>query len=213
MISAGKCDGRASLLSSSPTTHLLSSVRATSRKLQYLEGDRMSVWRHLRAILILPFMVTVTVPVGLVWLCGSDTFGVWSWHPVLRPLLTALGTGFCAVGLYLMARTISHFAKIGRGTLAPWDPTQQLVVRGVYRHVRNPMITGVFAILLGECLLVTSVPLAVWFGFFALMCGIVIPLWEEPDLVKRFGQPYQEYRENVPRWIPRRTAWQSGVDE
>ena len=34
--------------------------------------------------------------------------------------------------------------------LVPWDPTRRLVVRGIYRHVRNPMITGVGAVLLDE---------------------------------------------------------------
>ena len=49
-----------------------------------------------------------------------------------------------------MVWTNRLFATIGHGTLAPWNPPEKLVVRGVYRHVRNPMITGVFCILLGE---------------------------------------------------------------
>jgi protein-S-isoprenylcysteine O-methyltransferase Ste14 len=35
----------------------------------------------------------------------------------------------------------------------------------------------------------------------------VIPFWEEPHLVGRYGDEYVEYRRNVPRWIPRISAW------
>jgi hypothetical protein len=43
------------------------------------------------------------------------------------------------LGLVLMVATIRLFVVVGRGTLAPWNPTKRLVVQGVYRHVRNPM--------------------------------------------------------------------------
>jgi protein-S-isoprenylcysteine O-methyltransferase Ste14 len=82
-----------------------------------------------------------------------------------------------------------------------------LVVQGVYRHVRNPMISGVNAILLGEAIMAASLPLAGWFLVFAVANIIYIPLAEEPGLVKRFGEDYEQYRRNVPRWIPRLTAW------
>jgi len=57
---------------------------------------------------------------------------------------------------------------IGKGTLAPWNPTQKLVVQGVYRHVRNPMISGVCFFLLGEAMVAASWPLLSWFIVFAL---------------------------------------------
>ena len=62
-------------------------------------------------------------------------------------------------GILLMVAAIRLFVTIGKGTLAPWNPTQKLVVHGVYRHVRNPMISGVMFILLGEFLLAASLPL------------------------------------------------------
>jgi len=119
---------------------------------------------------------------------------------------------FVVLGLVLMAATIRLFVIVGRGTLAPWNPTQRLVVRGVYRHVRNPMITGVFCILLGETAAFGSPWLLGWFAVFCLVNGIFIPLWEEPDLAKRFGEDYLLYKRNVPRWIPRLRAWE-GLSE
>jgi len=99
------------------------------------------------------------------------------------------------------------FVTVGKGTLAPWDPTQKLVVAGVYRHVRNPMIGGVFCVLLGEAVLWASLSLLCWFLFFLLLNLIYIPLLEEPRLERRFGQDYLLYKANVRRWIPRWRPW------
>ena len=64
-----------------------------------------------------------------------------------------------------------------RASLAPWEPTQKLVVQGVYRHVRNPMISGVLFVLLGESVLTASLPLFWWFLVFAFINATYIPLW------------------------------------
>jgi len=82
-----------------------------------------------------------------------------------------------------------------------------LVVRGPYRHVRNPMITGVLCILLGEAAVTVSGWLLGWFAIFLAFQVIAIQFWEEPHLVKRYGNEYVDYRRNVPRWIPRISAW------
>src|SRR5919202_986332 len=68
-----------------------------------------------------------------------------------------------------VVKTVVLFATVGRGTLAPWAPPERLVVRGVYRRVRNPMISGVLSVLCGEALLFGSVPLLEWFGAFLLI--------------------------------------------
>jgi protein-S-isoprenylcysteine O-methyltransferase Ste14 len=81
-------------------------------------------------------------------------------------------------------------------------------VRGPYRHVRNPMISGVFAVLLGEAALLGSLPLLAWAAAFAAANTIWMPLVEEPGLVRRFGADYEAYRANVPRWVPRLRPWE-----
>jgi protein-S-isoprenylcysteine O-methyltransferase Ste14 len=110
-------------------------------------------------------------------------------------------------GSVLMYQTIALFATIGKGTLAPWDPPKNLVVNGIYRHVRNPMISGVCFLLLGETLIMGSSSQAIWTLTFWLANVIYLPLVEEPKLDKRFGEDYENYKKNVPRWIPMRTAW------
>jgi protein-S-isoprenylcysteine O-methyltransferase Ste14 len=118
-----------------------------------------------------------------------------------------VGCGLIALGLLLMWKTIRLFRRVGKGTLAPWNPTQRLVVCGVYRHVRNPMISGVLCILLGEVVLFGSFPLFVWFILFLGLNMTYLPLIEEPGLEARFGDEYRYYRSNVPRWLPRVRPW------
>ena len=118
------------------------------------------------------------------------------------------GTVIIALGLTLVCVTVWHFATVGRGTLAPWDPPRRLVVVGVYRHVRNPMISGVLVILLGEALALRSLGVLAWAVTFLAINMTYIPLLEQPLLLRRFGEDYQAYRRNVPRWVPRAKPWQ-----
>jgi protein-S-isoprenylcysteine O-methyltransferase Ste14 len=114
-----------------------------------------------------------------------------------------LGAALVCFGLVFVVLTISLFVIAGRGTLAPWDATQELVVCGPYRHVRHPMIGGVFCILLSESIALGSFALLCWSALFALGNLIYIPWVEEPDLRRRFGREYERYQARVPRWIPR----------
>jgi len=164
-----------------------------------------SIWRRLRSIGLLPGLVTVAIPALLIYLSGTNVgWGLdWPW----RELPLVAGVAAFVFGLRLVWETISLFGSVGEGTLAPWDPTRKLVVTGPYLRVRNPMITGVGLVLLGEAALLGSPQILIEFGVFALANGIYIPLIEEPGLVNRFGNDYVEYRRAVPRWIPRREPW------
>jgi protein-S-isoprenylcysteine O-methyltransferase Ste14 len=155
-------------------------------------------------------MVAVVIPAGLLYLSGVDTFHLWQSVPAIRVALSIVGLLCIALGLVLMVATIRLFVAVGKGTLDPWNPTQRLVVQGVYRHVRNPMISGVMSILLGEALMAASLPLLGWFLVFVVGNAVYIPLVEEPGLVKRFGDDYLAYKQNVPRWIPRLRPWDAG---
>jgi protein-S-isoprenylcysteine O-methyltransferase Ste14 len=166
--------------------------------------------KHLRAIIMLPGMVLVVIPGTILWLAGTDSLGLWQFVPASEVVLPVIGVICICLGLSLMAATIRLFVTVGKGTLAPWEPTHKLVVQGVYRHVRNPMISGVILVLLGEAVLTASLPLFCWFLVAALINAAYIPLSEEPGLVKRFGEDYLIYKRDVPRWVPRWTPWEGG---
>lgn len=167
----------------------------------------MSVWRHARAIGLLPGVVAVVGPAVILWRTEAVAIG-WGLPPGLALVPALLGAALIALGLLLVAWTVRLFVVEGRGTLAPWDPTSRLVVSGPYRHVRNPMISGVGCVLAGEAALLGSPPLALWLTAFLVANAVYFPLVEEPGLRRRFGEEYELYRANVPRWVPRLRPWE-----
>ena len=156
--------------------------------------------------LMLPITVLIIIP-SLIFFSRKDI----TWASILSPtssmLILASGLLLISIGLFALAETAHLFASVGHGTLAPWAPTQSLVVQGMYRYVRNPMVLGVLLVLVGETLVFSSIMLLVWSGVFFVGNHIYFIRSEEPGLVKRFGEEYVIYRENVPRWLPRRTPW------
>jgi protein-S-isoprenylcysteine O-methyltransferase Ste14 len=168
----------------------------------------MRALRHALATCLLPGTVVVLVPTLVVWLSGSVSVG-WGLPGLLAALPVALGVALLAAGGALVVWTIALFVRVGRGTLAPWEPTSTLVVEGPYRHVRNPMISGVLFLLLGEAVLLGSWPLLGWFAAVAVVNAVYMPLVEEPGLVRRYGAEYERYRDVVPRWLPRLRPWEA----
>lgn len=166
------------------------------------------VLRQVFAIVVLPFTVTVVVPV---WLARRERVGL-SIGTGLPERVAALGgLALMAAGLGLFAASLRRFITDGRGTLAPWDPPRTLVIRGPYRYVRNPMISGVVLVLFGEALFLLSRPHLMWALIFLAINAIYIPLLEEPLLALRFGDAYREYCRHVPRLLPRLRPWDPGV--
>jgi protein-S-isoprenylcysteine O-methyltransferase Ste14 len=161
--------------------------------------------RHLLAIAILPFTATVLVPL---WIAERNPVALRLGQSAGTLAIQLVGLAFLVVGLVLFAASLRRFATEGRGTLAPWDPPRALVVRGPYRFVRNPMISGVIFLLFGEALVLRSLPHAVWAGAFTLINAVYIPMIEEPQLERRFGDAYREYRRHVPRFTPRLRPWE-----
>jgi protein-S-isoprenylcysteine O-methyltransferase Ste14 len=153
----------------------------------------MLALRNLVAIVLLPGIVAGLVPAVL--LSGAD-LAPWP--------LALLGAVVLAFGAGMIAWTVALFAGVGRGTLAPWDPPERLVIRGPYRYVRNPMITGVVSVLLGEAALFASAAVLVWAAIVFAINAVYFPLIEEPDLRSRFGADYDAYAAHTPRWLPRR---------
>jgi protein-S-isoprenylcysteine O-methyltransferase Ste14 len=163
--------------------------------------------RHLLSVALLPFTVTVLVPV---WI-GQANATELALGPSAGPVaLQVLGLALLSVGIVLAAASVGRFASEGKGTLAPWDPPRAFVVHGPYAYVRNPMISGVIGILAGEALVLRSPPHAVWAGSFAALNLAYIPLVEEPQLRRRFGDAYRGYCSNVRRFVPRLRPWRQG---
>ena len=165
--------------------------------------NHLPVARRLRSLL-LPFVVALVAPFLCVARFRPFSIRIELGYPLVQMLVGAL---LCAAGLFLLVVTIRSFSRIGQGTLAPWDPPRHLVIAGPYRYSRNPMISGVVTILVGEAVLFGSVWIFLWAVFVLVVNTLYFKLSEERGLVKRFGAEYLEYRRNVPMWFPRLSAW------
>lgn len=159
---------------------------------------RVSMWVTLRAIL----WSLVFVGIFIFWIPALN-LQMWKGYVWRFEPRTVLGLLIASAGVSLMIACIVQFVRHGEGTPAPMDSPQHLVVRGPYRYVRNPMYLGGLLVLLGQIVLRPSWELlmysALWFGAMA----VLVVTYEEPTLHVRFGDAYADYRDAVPRWIPR----------
>ena len=118
-----------------------------------------------------------------------------------------IGAVLILFGAAIVLDSFGRFALQGLGTPAPVLPTKHLVVTGLYRHVRNPMYVGVTAAIFGQGLLfgdqdTLAYGVLVWLAFH-----LFVYLYEEPTLRRTFGEEYETFCRNVPRWIPRVLPW------
>jgi protein-S-isoprenylcysteine O-methyltransferase Ste14 len=112
-----------------------------------------------------------------------------------------------AVGTAFLGLCILEFARSGLGTLSPVDPPRNLVIRGPYRYVRNPMYLSVTLIVLGEVLLTRSRGLLAFWALWFAAVNLFVLGYEEPTLRSRFGAAYERYSAAVGRWVPRLRPW------
>lgn len=140
---------------------------------------------------------------------GFLAWAALQFRDAMLPYAISLPTWVRAVGLILMlaggvlaSSCVVVLVLHGRGTPAPFDPPRAFVVRGMYRHVRNPMYVGGFVLLLGFALWHRS-PGMIAFAFgVSVLLHLFVVLVEEPGLERRFGESYREYKARVNRWLP-----------
>ena len=136
----------------------------------------------------------------------------WSWTDwrlpePLSPALAVPGALLILFGAAVLLECFWRFSWTGLGTPAPVAPPQSLVVSGFYRHVRNPMYVAVTSLIFGQALLFARPALAVYGAIIWGCFHLFVLGYEEPTLRQRHGESYEAFVRNVPRWIPRLTAW------
>ena len=151
----------------------------------------------IKAVILFPLNVMGVIPALILWFSGK----LESYQ--FMAISIASGGILIMVGLYIIWVTVSLFTDYGKGTPAPYSPPKILVTIGIYRYVRNPMMIGVWSVLIGEASLFMSIGILIWFLIFFITSIFFVTLWEEEDLENRFGESYCEYKRNVPRWVPR----------
>lgn len=117
-------------------------------------------------------------------------------------LFSIFGVSLAVLGFCIVIWCVWDFFSKGKGTLAFIDPPKFLIKRGLYRFVRNPMYLGVLIAIAGEAVFSLSAPLAVYALLFWLGAHLFVTKYEEPKLLKLFGDTYAAYNMTTPRWIP-----------
>jgi protein-S-isoprenylcysteine O-methyltransferase Ste14 len=117
-----------------------------------------------------------------------------------------LGAVLVVVGMGVLLGAFVQFVAEGIGTPAPIAPTEQLVVGGLYRYVRNPMYLAVLSTIAGHALLLSQLALLLYGSAVALAVVAFVRGYEEPTLRRRYGAAYDDYLRDVPGWWPRRAG-------
>jgi protein-S-isoprenylcysteine O-methyltransferase Ste14 len=116
------------------------------------------------------------------------------------------GAVLVTIGGAIAIWCIATFAVIGRGTPAPFDPPQRLVIRGPYRYVRNPMYIGAGVAMIGAALFYHSTAIVVYVLALWAVVHAFVRFYEEPTLRDKFGDEYIGYTNRVRRWLPKVSA-------
>lgn len=171
-------------------------IRYCPRESTTIMNERsILVLKNLTYTLGIAGTVMVFIPCELLSRNSTVMPSSWGMPQILSLALISLG-----IGVYM--RCLWDFAHSGRGTPSPFEPPQILVVRGLYRNVRNPLYLGMLAVLLGESAFFESWSLIRYTAGYFLTVHLFVVFYEEPQLGHRFGKAYDDYRECVRRWIP-----------
>ena len=139
--------------------------------------------KNLLFTLIVPGAVAVYAPLRLAAGREGLPSGWGAWQGVaLLPLV-------CGGLIYFWCPW--DFAAFGRGTPAPVDAPRRLVVRGLYRYVRNPMYVGVLLVIAGWALFFQSLPVLGYGAVVAMFFHLFVVAVEEPSLRGKFGRSYR----------------------
>jgi len=125
--------------------------------------------------------------------------------PRLLPgqLGTTIGVILLVPGALLTGWCVLRFRK-AMGTPVPFNPPTELIVAGPYVWMRNPMVTGVFTVLFGFGVILHSTSMVfIWTPLYVLLHVVELKRVEEPELERRFGAAYTEYKRAVPMFVPR----------
>lgn len=137
---------------------------------------------------------TVYLPVQLA--SHDRSFADFAWFKYFAVL-------FWLLGAWIIVHCSAEIIRRGRGTPAHLDPPKQLLIAGIYRHVRNPIYLGALIVQVGYIFWFGSA-LAILYAFlFFIAFHILIIVVEEPILRNTFGADYEDYQKRVPRWVPK----------
>lgn len=140
-------------------------------------------------LLLLPYLFYIIAVVIDKTLCFPPLY-IGSYNLLIGAIICVAGFMFAAWSVYVQF-------TIGRGTPAPFMPTQQLITDGPYKYCRNPMTFGTTLLYLGIGIIVMSISYVLVTMIFTLLLLIYVKVFAE-----RFGKEYLEYKSRTSFFIP-----------
>lgn len=129
------------------------------------------------------------------------------WQPGAPPwpvVVRLTGAVLIAAGAIVVVWGFAQFAAEGAGVPIPGEPnSRRLTVGGPYRYVRNPLYVASVVAISGQALLLSSAVLLIYAAAFLAITVFLVHWIEDPALARRFGQQFEDYRNQVPGWWPR----------
>lgn len=113
-----------------------------------------------------------------------------------------------AAGVALMASTLVLVVVAQLQMGASWriavveESRTDLVERGLFARIRNPIFTGVMAMAVGATILMPGWPMLLGTALIVLGFEVQVRLVEEPYLARVHGDAYRRYRARVGRFLP-----------
>jgi protein-S-isoprenylcysteine O-methyltransferase Ste14 len=80
---------------------------------------------------------------------------------------------------------------------------KSLTTTGPYLFIRNPIYVGNMLMCLGAIITSEVLWLAPIILFYCFSIYFLVVHYEEEHLLEKYGEPYQRYLSEVPRWLPR----------
>jgi len=166
----------------------------------------------IEALLGTLFFLMIIVPIFMIWIPRTILLSHYQIYEFDIGKIRYLGLFSIILGSAIYVTCSGYFLFIGRSSPIPFTQTKRLIVKGIYRYVRNPLYIAGVLVLVGEAVLFQSIGI---FIYCLVMFGIfyVHVIMEETFLENKFSVEYDQYRNSVPRWIPRLTPYQDKDSE
>jgi protein-S-isoprenylcysteine O-methyltransferase Ste14 len=137
----------------------------------------------------------IAVPLLLENVLNIPRLGIQLWNLIVSIPIIFIGLFYTLWSLLIFFRS--------KGTPVPFNPPPELIVTGPYKSSRNPMTAGLFLQMFGLGILLGSVLLTFVFTPLYMLVHIrQLKKIEEPELEKRLGSAYVEYKKKVPMFFP-----------
>jgi protein-S-isoprenylcysteine O-methyltransferase Ste14 len=164
---------------------------------------------------VLNILLTISIFLAGLFLAFAIPFGIhvsdFRLFPIEIGIFRFVGLIPIAFGVLFAIGGAWGFISVRTGSPMILDTPDELIIKGSYRFVRNPLYVGFCLILLGEAFLYESSGVLVYLVAFFFMFNVLVLFAEEPILIKKFGKRYEEYCKSVSRWIPRLTHFHVNI--